>query len=95
MPSFFMDAQTLKQLIEQGLPGATAQVYGADGVHFEARVTASAFAGKPTLFLMRYWPPACGRSTTCLFRLAIVPANREKVLMNSFRVDARLPKRTE
>lgn len=44
-----MDAQTLKQLIEQGLPGAIAQVYGADGVHFEARVTASAFAGKPTL----------------------------------------------
>ena len=44
-----MDAQTLKQLIEQGLPGASAQVYGADGVHFEARVTASAFAGKPTL----------------------------------------------
>ncbi len=44
-----MDAQTLKQLIEQGLPGAHAEVYGADGVHFEARVTASAFAGKPTL----------------------------------------------
>ncbi len=44
-----MDAQTIQQLIEQGLPGARAEVYGADGVHFEARVTASEFAGKPTL----------------------------------------------
>jgi acid stress-induced BolA-like protein IbaG/YrbA len=44
-----MDAQTLKQLIEQGLPGARAEVYGADGVHFEARVTSPAFAGQPTL----------------------------------------------
>lgn len=44
-----MDAQTLKRLIEQGLPGARAEVHGADGVHFEARVTAETFAGKPTL----------------------------------------------
>ena len=44
-----MDTHTIKQLIEQGLPGATVEVYGADGVHFEARVTAPAFAGKATL----------------------------------------------
>lgn len=41
-----MDSQTIKNLIEQGLPGATAEVSGADGVHFEALVTAEAFRGK-------------------------------------------------
>lgn len=44
-----MDSQAIKQLIEQGLPGARAEVHGPDGVHFEARVTAPDFAGKPTL----------------------------------------------
>lgn len=41
-----MDSQTIKNLIEQGLPGAQAEVSGADGVHFEAVVTAEAFRGK-------------------------------------------------
>ena len=41
-----MDSDTIKNLIEQGLPGARAAVNGADGVHFEATVVASAFAGK-------------------------------------------------
>ena len=41
-----MDSQTIKNLIEQGLPGARAAVSGADGVHFEATVVAAAFAGK-------------------------------------------------
>jgi len=41
-----MDSNTIKTLIEQGLPGATAAVSGADGVHFEATVVAAAFAGK-------------------------------------------------
>ncbi|MDR3388665.1 MAG: BolA/IbaG family iron-sulfur metabolism protein [Rudaea sp.] len=41
-----MDTQTIKNLIEQGLPGASAQVLGADGVHFEATVIAAQFAGK-------------------------------------------------
>jgi acid stress-induced BolA-like protein IbaG/YrbA len=41
-----MDSQTIKNLIEQGLPGAKAEVSGADGVHFEALVTAEAFRGK-------------------------------------------------
>ena len=41
-----MDSQTIKNLIEQGLPGARAEVSGADGVHFEAVVTAEAFRGK-------------------------------------------------
>jgi acid stress-induced BolA-like protein IbaG/YrbA len=41
-----MDSDTIKTLIEQGLPGAKAVVSGADGVHFEATVIASAFAGK-------------------------------------------------
>jgi acid stress-induced BolA-like protein IbaG/YrbA len=41
-----MDTQTIKTLIEDGLPGAKVEVHGADGVHFEAVVIASAFAGK-------------------------------------------------
>lgn len=41
-----MDSQTIKNLIEQGLPGASAQVNGADGVHFDAVVVAADFAGK-------------------------------------------------
>ena len=41
-----MDTQTIKNLIEQGMPGAKATVSGADGVHFEAMVVSQAFAGK-------------------------------------------------
>ena len=41
-----MDSETIKNLIERGLPGAKAVVSGADGVHFEATVVCAAFAGK-------------------------------------------------
>lgn len=41
-----MDAQTIRNLIEQGLPGARVEVQGDDGVHFEALVVSDAFAGK-------------------------------------------------
>ena len=41
-----MDSDTIKNLIERGLPGAQAAVSGADGVHFEATVVCSAFVGK-------------------------------------------------
>ena len=41
-----MDAETLRELIETGLPGARAQVQGDDGVHFEATVVSEAFRGK-------------------------------------------------
>ena len=41
-----MDADTIARMIEDGLPGARAQVQGEDGVHFEATVVATAFAGK-------------------------------------------------
>ena len=41
-----MDSDTIKNLIERGLPGAKAVVDGADGVHFEATVVCGAFAGK-------------------------------------------------
>ena len=44
-----MDAETIQNLIEAGLPGARAQVSGDDGVHFEATVVCEAFAGKPLL----------------------------------------------
>lgn len=44
-----MDADAIKNLIEQGLPGARVDVHGPDGVHFEATVIADSFAGKPTL----------------------------------------------
>ena len=41
-----MNAESIRQLIEAGLPGARAEVQGADGVHFEATVVSDAFAGK-------------------------------------------------
>ena len=41
-----MDAETIRKLIETGLPDATVQVQGDDGVHFEATVVSAAFAGK-------------------------------------------------
>lgn len=44
-----MDAETIRNLIETGLPGARADVRGDDGVHFEATVVCEAFAGKPLL----------------------------------------------
>ena len=41
-----MNADSIRQMIETGLPGARAEVQGADGVHFEATVVCEAFAGK-------------------------------------------------
>jgi stress-induced morphogen len=35
----------IRQRIEAGIPGATAEVQSADEVHFSARITAEAFAG--------------------------------------------------
>ena len=40
------NAETIRQLIETGLPGARATVQGEDGVHFEATVVSEAFRGK-------------------------------------------------
>jgi acid stress-induced BolA-like protein IbaG/YrbA len=42
-------AEELKQRIEAAIPGAQADVDGADGVHFQAVVTSPAFAGKTRL----------------------------------------------
>jgi len=41
-----VNAETVQQLIEQGLPGARVRVSGDDGVHFEATVVSDAFRGK-------------------------------------------------
>ena len=41
-----MDAETIRKLIESGLPGARADVQGDDGVHFETTVVSEAFRGK-------------------------------------------------
>lgn len=41
-----MDATAIQKLIEDGLPGARADVQGDDGVHFEAVVVCEAFKGK-------------------------------------------------
>ncbi|MDE1894190.1 MAG: BolA/IbaG family iron-sulfur metabolism protein [Pseudomonadota bacterium] len=41
-----MDPARIQAMIEDGLPGAQAAVASADGVHFEATVVASQFAGK-------------------------------------------------
>jgi stress-induced morphogen len=39
-------ADEIKQRIESAIPEASAEVDGADGVHFQAVVTSPAFAGK-------------------------------------------------
>ena len=44
-----MDADTIKRMIETGLPGSQAHVSGPDGTHFEAVVISAAFQGKTTL----------------------------------------------
>ena len=41
-----MDSASLHHLIQTGMPDATVQVSGEDGVHFEALVVSDAFAGK-------------------------------------------------
>jgi acid stress-induced BolA-like protein IbaG/YrbA len=41
-----MTPDTIQRLIEQGLPGARAEVRGDDGVHFEATVVCADFAGQ-------------------------------------------------
>jgi len=41
-----MNTDTIRILIEQGLPGARVVVRGDDGVHFEANVICDAFRGK-------------------------------------------------
>lgn len=43
-----MQPEDIKHLIEQGLPGARAEVAG-DGHHFEAVIVAKQFAGKSML----------------------------------------------
>lgn len=41
-----MQAEQIKQMIETGLPGCQAQVFGDDGQHFDAIVVSEAFIGK-------------------------------------------------
>ena len=41
-----MDAETIRNMIQAGLPDARVDVQGDDGVHFEATVISAAFAGK-------------------------------------------------
>jgi acid stress-induced BolA-like protein IbaG/YrbA len=44
-----MDSKTIEQLILEGMPGASVQVTGDDGVHFEATVVSKSFIGKASL----------------------------------------------
>lgn len=44
-----MNAEIIKQLIREGMPGAEVHVNGDDGVHFEAVIISDAFAGKTML----------------------------------------------
>jgi len=41
-----LNPDVIRDLIQQGLPGARVEVLGEDGVHFEAVVVSEAFAGK-------------------------------------------------
>ena len=44
-----MNAETIQQMIENGLPGAEVQVMGEDGSHFEAVIVSAGFEGKSPL----------------------------------------------
>ena len=44
-----MNPERIRELIEQGLPGAQVQVQGDDGVHFQATIVCEAFRGKAPL----------------------------------------------
>lgn len=44
-----MEKQQIAAMIQEGLPGASVEVRGDDGVHFEALVVTPDFQGKPTL----------------------------------------------
>jgi acid stress-induced BolA-like protein IbaG/YrbA len=44
-----MNPERIRELIEQGLPGAQVRVLGDDGVHFEATIVCEAFRGKAPL----------------------------------------------
>lgn len=44
-----MDPTRIKELIEAGMPGATAMVEGDDGTHFQAVIVSDEFAGKTML----------------------------------------------
>jgi len=44
-----MDKQTIKTLIQNGLPSASVEVHGDDGQHFEAIVISDTFVGKRLL----------------------------------------------
>jgi acid stress-induced BolA-like protein IbaG/YrbA len=41
-----MSPEQIAQMIQTGMPGAFVEVYGDDGVHFEALVVHEAFQGK-------------------------------------------------
>ncbi len=57
-----MDTYAIKNLIEQGIPGAIADVESPDGVHFDATVVAADFAGKLPLARHRLVYAALGES---------------------------------
>ncbi|MCG8378806.1 MAG: BolA/IbaG family iron-sulfur metabolism protein [Proteobacteria bacterium] len=40
-----MDPNTIKELIQAGLPDADVIVEGEDGTHFQARIISNSFAG--------------------------------------------------
>jgi acid stress-induced BolA-like protein IbaG/YrbA len=57
-----MQAETIKQMIETGLPGAQVQVEGDDGQHFAAIIVSEAFASKSMLEQHRLVYSALGNS---------------------------------
>ena len=40
-----MESDDIKRLIENGLPGVSVQIEGADGVHFQAVIIGDVFTG--------------------------------------------------
>jgi acid stress-induced BolA-like protein IbaG/YrbA len=57
-----MDQDTIQSLIKAGVPNARVAVHSPDGVHFEAEVVSSAFAGKLPLARHRLVYAALGEA---------------------------------
>ena len=64
-----LNADTIRHLIEQGLPGARADVRGDDGVHFEATVVSEAFRGKLPLARHRMRPVRAATAGSLIKRI--------------------------
>ena len=75
-----MRPEQIRELIERALPGATVEVRGDDGAHFEATVVCAAFEGEAPLARHRMvyaaLGPSVGAEIHALALRTLAPAER-------------------